>query len=91
MKLLASDDELAPAVEFLPTVRALASAIGALKNQGSEPFLAPYEFDKAGWVANRWCELLPISIEAKQRLMEISDAAMRLKLVDEYLRSNGGI
>lgn len=91
VKLLESDDELAPAVEFLPTVRALANAIGALKNQGSEPFLAPYEFDKAGWVANRWCELLPISIEAKQRLMEISDASVRLKLVDEYLRSKGVI
>ena len=91
VRLLESDDELAPAGEFLPTVRALASAIGALKNQGSEPFLAPYEFDKAGWVANRWCELLPISIEAKQRLMELSDAAMRLKLVDEYLRSKGVI
>jgi uncharacterized protein len=24
------------------------------------PFAEPFRLDDAGWVANRWCELLPI-------------------------------
>ncbi|HEX6706233.1 MAG TPA: LON peptidase substrate-binding domain-containing protein [Albitalea sp.] len=84
------DDELvAPAEGLLETVKGLANAIATLKAQGSEPFLAPYRFDDAGWVANRWCEILPISLAAKQKLMELPDGQMRLQLVDEFLRSKG--
>ena len=43
-------------------------------------------FDDAGWVANRWCELLPISLAAKQKLMELDDPVIRLSIVDGYLR-----
>src|SRR5258706_5487139 len=84
------DDELVPPPEALhETVRGLANAIATLKAQGSEPFLEPYRFDSAGWVANRWCEILPISLAAKQKLMELPDAQVRLQLVDEFLRSKG--
>jgi hypothetical protein len=72
-------------------VRALANAIATLKQQGSEPFLPPYSFDDAGWVANRWCELLPISLAAKQKLMELDQPQVRLQLVDEFLRTKGVI
>jgi Lon protease-like protein len=78
-----------PTREFLHTVQALAIGIGALKERGAAPFLTPYDFDNAGWVANRWCELLPLSLKAKQRLMELTDPSIRLKLVDQFLRSNG--
>jgi len=40
-------------------------------------------------VANRWCEILPISVAAKQRLMELQDPVSRLQLVDDFLRSKG--
>jgi Lon protease-like protein len=33
------------------------------------PLLAPYEFRRPWLVANRWCELLPIQPELKQRLL----------------------
>lgn len=84
---IANDDAVAPSQAMLGTVRALANAIGSLKTRGTEPFLEPYRFDDAGWVANRWCELLPISLAAKQKLMELPDGAVRLQLVDEFLRS----
>jgi hypothetical protein len=58
-----------------------------LDARGTLPFASPMRFDDAGWVANRWCELLPISLAAKQKLMELDDPAVRLKLVDEFLRS----
>ena len=86
---LPDDEPLAPDAALLPTVKALAGAIGALREQGSTPFAEPYRFDDAGWVANRWCEILPIPLAAKQRLMALPEAQLRLKLVDEYLRGKG--
>lgn len=86
---LPDDDTIAPTERLLETVRGLANAIAALKAKGSEPFEAPYHFDSAGWVANRWCEILPISLAAKQKLMELPDALVRLELVDEFLRGQG--
>ena len=86
---LPDDEPSAPGETMLETVKGLANAIGTLKAQGSVPFLQPYRFDQAGWVANRWCEILPISLAAKQKLMELPDAMVRLQLVDEFLRSKG--
>ena len=87
--LLADDEVSLPTDAMIETVRGLANAIATLKQQGAEPFLKPFRFDNAGWVANRWCEILPISLAAKQKLMELPDAAVRLQLVDEFLRSKG--
>ena len=87
---LVDDDPVgAPPEAMLATVKALANAIGALERKSGSPFAKPYRFDDAGWVANRWCELLPISLAAKQKLMELEDPQMRLRLVDEYLRGKG--
>jgi Lon protease-like protein len=87
--LLPDDDVVLPEQAYAGTVRGLASAISTLKAQGAEPFLEPHLFDQAGWVANRWCEILPISLAAKQKLMELPDPKLRLQLVDEFLRSKG--
>ncbi len=78
-----------PQPEQQPVVEALRQAIDALAAQDARPFLTPHEFDDAGWVANRWCELLPISLAAKQRLMELVDPVARLSLVDDFLRGRG--
>jgi Lon protease-like protein len=83
---LADDPEELPAPAMLATVRALAQAIARLKAQDALPFLEPFRLDRAGWVANRWCEILPIPLAAKQRLMALESPALRLQIVDEYLR-----
>lgn len=75
-----------PAPEMQGTVRALAQAIANLRAQGQLPFLEPFRLDDAGWVANRWCEILPVSLAAKQKLMALESPSLRLKIVDEYLR-----
>ena len=82
------DDDPAelPAPEMLATVTALAQAIGNLKAQDALPFLEPFRLDDAGWVANRWCEILPIPMAARQKLMALESPSLRLKIVDEYLR-----
>ena len=87
--LLDDDETLAPVESMAATVSALSNAIDTLAQQGSQPFAQPYRFDDASWVANRWCEILPISLAAKQKLMELPDPRVRLQLVDEFLRGKG--
>jgi Lon protease-like protein len=61
--------------------------------QGAEavrlPVGEPYRFDDCGWVANRWCELVPMQIELRQRLMELDSPLMRLELVSDLLARAG--
>jgi Lon protease-like protein len=40
-------------------------------------------------VADRWAEMLPITLEEKQQLLETADAGERLRQVERYLRENG--
>lgn len=75
-----------PGPAMLQTVQALAEAIKKLQEGERVPFAPPYRLDEAGWVANRWCELLPITLAAKQKLMELDDPVIRLSLVDGFLR-----
>ena len=75
-----------PGPAVLQTVSALAEAIRKLQVQDQLPFAPPYKLDDAGWVANRWCELLPVPLAAKQKLMELEDPVIRLSLVDGFLR-----
>ena len=83
---LPEDPPQAPSPALLQTVQALATAIKSLGEQGRSPFDPPYRLDDSGWVANRWCELLPLSLPAKQKLLEIDDPALRLAVVDGLLR-----
>ena len=84
---IADDPPALPAPAMQATVEALAQAIESLRAQGVLPFAEPFRLDDAGWVANRWCELLPVPMAAKQRLMALEEPAVRLSLVDEFLRS----
>jgi Lon protease-like protein len=83
---VASDREVAPATGHAEVVKSLADAIAALAAQGSRPFLEPHRLDSAGWVANRWCEILPLPLEVRQRLMTLADPLTRLDVVDSLLR-----
>ena len=83
---LPPDTPRLPGPAVLQTVTALAEAIRQLQAQERQPFAEPYRLDDAGWVANRWCELLPVPLEAKQKLMELDDPVIRLSLVDGFLR-----
>lgn len=87
--LLDDDPALAPTPEHHACVRALAQAIASLESQGSSPFDKPYRWDDAAWVGNRWCELLPITLAAKQKLMALPDPLVRLTLVGDFLRGKG--
>ena len=81
-------DQPVPAA-LQPSADALAKAIDSLAAQDHHPFLQPHRLADAGWVANRWCEILPISDAAKQRLMALDEPVLRLQLVQDYLQGKG--
>ena len=84
--LIAEDPLRLPGPATFDTVRALKSAITTLQEHGQLPFAPPFRLDEAGWVANRWCELLPVPLATKQKLMALVDPTIRLSLVDGFLR-----
>jgi Lon protease-like protein len=53
------------------------------------PIGEPYRLDDCGWVANRWCELVPMQLELRQRLMALDSPLMRLELVSDLLARTG--
>ncbi len=81
-----ADAAVAPSSSQADIVRSLVEAIAALAAQGTRPFLEPHRLDDAGWVANRWCEILPLPLEAKQRLLTLMDPLARLDVVDSLMR-----
>jgi Lon protease-like protein len=89
IELLVPDDVVPPEPDLFGTVRALQQVIASLVGKGNSPFAEPYRLDEAGWVANRWCEILPIPLAAKQKLMALPDPQARLRLVHDYLKGKG--
>ena len=72
---------------------ALAQVLHTLKQRDPENPTAivptAAQLDDCGWVANRWCELLPVPLELKQRLMELDNPLVRLELVGDVLERTG--
>lgn len=85
------------AVKIPPDLQGTADALGKLIRslqerevpQAQMPLQSPYRLDDCGWVSNRWCELLPIPLELKQRLMQLDNPLMRLELVSDILERTG--
>ena len=72
---------------------ALGSLIRSLQKKqistANMPLAPPYRLDEAGWVANRWCELLRLDLEEKQRLLLQENPVLRLELIQDVLSENG--
>ncbi|WPC68684.1 LON peptidase substrate-binding domain-containing protein [Rhodoferax ferrireducens] len=86
-------------VKIPDDLQGVATALGNLINtllaralplaQMPMPMQPPYQLDDCAWVANRWCELLPMPLEHKQRLMELDNPLVRLELVSDLLERSG--
>ena len=89
------DDDMAVAVpdDLKPCANALGKLIKSLQQRNipddQMPLAPPYQLDDCGWVSNRWCELLPLPMELKQRLMELDNPLVRLELVSDILERTG--
>ncbi len=56
---------------------------------GPEHFPAPHRFDDAAWIGYRLSEVLPISLDARQRLLQMSDPLARLSELRQILSEQG--
>lgn len=62
----------------------LGKVIASAQRQGVIDELSifpPYQLDQCGWLANRYAEALPVSVDAKLQLLSELDPLQRLKLV----------
>lgn len=75
------------------TASALARVLATLQQRETgarpHPRPTPEQLRDCGWVANRWCELLPVPLELKQRLMALDNPLVRLELVGDVLERTG--
>jgi uncharacterized protein len=86
-KTLPIPDELQSCSSLLKTVLASMPAIARTELIGGQPTDA--QLQDCSWVANRWCQLLPVPMEMKQRLLELDSPLIRLELVSDLLDKLG--
>ena len=89
-----SDDLAVPIPPDLePAAAALGKVLEVLRQRDphSPAAILPTHAQLAdsGWVANRWCELLPVPSALKQQLMELDNPLVRLELVSDVLERTG--
>ena len=71
-------------------VRNIEHSIELSREAGAEvPILKPYRWDDCGWLANRWCEMLPLNPALKHRFMALDSPVLRLELVADTLGQMG--
>jgi Lon protease-like protein len=69
---------------------ALRRIVATLRSKSDiePPFLEPYQWEDAVWISNRLCEILPIPLKAKQKLMALEDAGMRIEIVHRFMKQH---
>jgi hypothetical protein len=92
-KLLPADQSVPIPEDLLPVASALARVMDTLKAQGMTPeqmpVQPPYALHDCAWVANRWCDLLPMALAQKNQLMTLDNPLLRLELVSDLLERHG--
>ena len=68
---------------FSESVEFLRKVIAAI---GAERFVAPLAFEDASWVGFRLAEILPLRNDVKQKLLEVTDASLRIAILHRFLR-----
>ncbi len=93
VECLPADRPVPVPADLQPTADALGRLIESLRQRAGDqdqlPLQEPWQLQDCGWVANRWCELLPLPMELKQRLMELDNPLLRLELVGDVLARTG--
>jgi Lon protease-like protein len=53
------------------------------------PVQPPFRLEDCGWVANRWCELLPLPNRQKHQMLMLDNPVIRLELLHDVLDEHG--
>lgn len=96
VELIDADDEVAVSDQHVQCATSLQRIIESVNSKGrgeegdafESPFSTPLRLHDAGWVANRWSEILPIPMKARQKLLELEDASARLLVIHEFLEEH---
>lgn len=72
-----------PAAGFEECVDFLRKVIAGI---GAERFAEPLRFEDASWVGFRLAEILPLRTDVKQKLLELTDAALRVAILHRFLK-----
>ena len=93
VELLNDDVEVAVPTDLKTVSAMLREVVKSMSDRAGDPaempFQPPYRWDDCGWVANRWCELLPLGAQQKQRFMSLDNPLLRLELVADVLDQTG--
>ncbi len=83
IEVLPEESEVPLPEEYQPMAAILS---GVLDDLGRLYEDLDRRLDDAGWVTNRFVEILPIDLEEKQQCLEQLDPAQRLRLVQKVLK-----
>jgi Lon protease-like protein len=94
VEYLANDVDTPIEAEHQQLANNLGAIIASLQKKGvaenQMPFAQPYELEQCGWVANRWCDILPLTPAQKHHLLSIENPRIRLDLVKELIEEMTG-
>lgn len=93
--LWVADVQLLPSDITTPIPADLQHAAAALRHV-LHKLLQPHldqateqQFADCGWVANRWCELLPLTEQFQLQMLELDSPLLRLELITDVLEGAG--
>ena len=93
IELLSDDVGVGVPGDLETAVTALREVVKGMADRAGDPaempFQPPYRWDDCGWVANRWCELIPMPAAQQQGLLALDNPLIRLELVQDMLLEQG--
>jgi uncharacterized protein len=91
VELIEADQSVLVPSELQGAADALERVIESLNDipEPKWPVFPPFRLDDCGWVANRWCDLLPLPNPQKQQLLMLDNPLIRLELLHDMLDEHG--
>jgi Lon protease-like protein len=91
VELVEGDHDVRIPSELLGASDALDRVLASLHDvpQQRWPVQPPFRLDDCGWVANRWCELLPLPNQQKHNMLMLDNPVIRLELLHDVLDEHG--
>ena len=89
--LISATIEILPGEQKVAPQGTLCSEVlrAIVEKLGAERFPPPHRFDDAAWISYRLSEVLPISLDTRQQLLQIGDPQMRLAQLSQILSQQG--